>query len=178
MRGILKVYKQQWKSAKKKNKNKSLKLSFKKQNKELKKALIGSFGEKFISERKSVLKPNGSFQSIDIEKYIEDNKEKWQIVITSGNEVGKTKDATITRLEVEKTRKKGITYKAFRDDIGFEGEPNAKLEPEGGHFMNGNKYDFLAVKKVKVTGKNGKVKNPRHLFLATIDLCDIKTRVK
>ena len=177
MRGILKVYKQQWKSAKKKNKNKSLKLSFKKQNKELKKALIGSFGEKFISERKSVLKPNGSFQSIDIEKYIEDNKEKWQIVITSGNEVGKTKDATITRLEVEKTRKKGITYKAFRDDIGFEGEPNAKLEPEGGHFMNGNKYDFLAVKKVKVTGKNGKVKNPRHLFLATIDLRDIKTKV-
>ena len=48
----------------------------------------------------------------------------------------------------------------------------------GGHIMNGNEYDFLAVKRVKVTGKNGKVKNSRHLFWATIDLRDVKTRVK
>lgn len=176
---ISEIYQKEWESAEKKNKNKSLRLSFNKKKKALKKALIGSFGEKFTSERKSVLKPNGSFQSIDIEKYIEDNAEKWRIVITSGNEIGDTKDATITRLEVEREKEKGkgIIYEAFRDDIGFDGEPNAKLELEGGHIMNGNSYEFLVVKRVKVTGKDGKEKNPRHLFLATIDLRDIKTKV-
>ncbi len=43
--------------------------------------------------------------------------------------------------------------------------------------MNGNSYEFLVVKRVKVTGKDGKEKNPRHLFLATIDLRDIKTKL-
>lgn len=179
MRKILEIYKDQWESASKKDKMKQLKLSFKK--KVLEQALIGTFGEPFPSARKSVLKPNGSFQSIDIEKYIEDNKEKWRIVISSGNEIGETKDATITRLEVERTKKKGknrITYEAYRDDIGFKGEPNAKLELEGGHIMNGSSYQFLVVKRVKKTGKDGKEKNPRHLFLATIDLFDITTKIK
>lgn len=179
MRKILEIYKDQWESASKKDKMKQLKLSFKK--KTVTNALIGSFGEPFPSERKSVLKPNGSFQSIDIEKYIEDNKEKWRIVISSGNEIGETKDATITRLEVERTKKNGknrITYEAYRDDIGFKGEPNAKLELEGGHIMNGKNYQFLVVKRVKKTGKDGKETNPRHLFLANIDLFDITTKIK
>lgn len=81
------------------------------------------------------------------------------------------------KVERAKEKGKGITYEAFRDDIAFEGEPNAKLELEGGHIMNGNSYEFLAVKRVKATGKDEKETNPRYLFLATIDLRDIKTKV-
>ncbi len=53
-----------------------------------------------------------------------------------------------------------------------------RLELEGGHIMNGNKYEFLAVKEVEEEGKDGKVERSRHVFLTSIDLLDIKTQVK
>ncbi len=190
MRKIMKVFAKQRavefkkkakKTLKTKDKNESLNLSF--ANRSIKKACIGSFWEQSTKGKRSVLKPNDSFQSIDIEKYIENGKQKWRIAITSGNEIKRMKDATITRFEVEKRKKnsereKGVTYKAFRDQICLKDYEEDRLELEGGHFMNGNKYEFLAVKEVEEEGKDGKVESSRHVFLTSIDLLDIKTQVK
>ena len=189
MRKILKIYKNQKKAEskkkkKKKQKSKESNLSFMGDYADdLRKACIGSFKESYPGEEKSVLKPNDSFQSIDIEKYLENDKEKWRIVITSGNEIGELKDATITRLEVQKSKKKsdketGVTYKAYRDDVVLEGNRKAKLELEGGHIMNASKYEFIAMKKTGEAKVNGQKKTLRKQYFATIDLLDIKTRVK
>lgn len=190
MRKILKVYKNQKKEeskkkkSKKKQMSKNLELSFTGDYAEnLKKACIGSFWEKYPGEEKSVLKPNSSFQSIDIEKYFENNKEKWRIAITSGNEIGELKDATITRLEVQKSKKKsttetGVTYKAYRDDVVLEGNTKARLELEGGHFMNASRFEFIAMKKTGETKVKGKIKKLRKQYFATVDLLDITTRIR
>ena len=129
-----------------------------------------------------MLKPNNSFQSIDIEKYLEKDKEKWRIAITSGNEIGELKDATITRLEVQKSKKKseketGVTYRAYRDDVVLEGNRKAKLEVEGGHIMNERKYEFIAMEKTGKATVKGREKTLRKQYFATIDLLDIKTCV-
>ena len=190
MRKILKIYKNLGKATSKKKKNKkkqkskNTNLSFTGDYVEdLKKACIGSFWEKYPGEEKSVLKPNDSFQSIDIEKYLENDKEKWRLAITSGNEIGELKDATITRFEVQKSKKKseketGVTYKAYRDDVVLESNKEAKLELEGGHIMNASKYEFIAMEKTGKATVNGRKKTLRKQYLATVDLLDIKTRVK
>ncbi len=191
MRKLLKIYKKQRdaeleKRRKEKLKagdsdwNKSLKLSFAgKRKKALSKACIGTIWENGVSPRNSLLQPNGSLHSIDIEKYIEDGEVKWRIAITSGNEIGRLKPVTITRLEVEKSGKErtgenGITYKAFRDHIAIKGHPGAKLELEGGHIMNDKDYNFILMEKTGGTRK----KPLRSQYVASIDLMDIKTRVK
>lgn len=147
MRKIMKVFAKQRavelkkkakKTLKTKDKNESLNLSF--ANGSIKKACIGSFWEQSIKGKRSVLKPNDSFQSIDIEKYIENGKQKWRIAITSGNEIKRMKDATITRFEVEKRKKnseseKGVTYKAFRDQICLKDYEKDRLELEGGQIL-------------------------------------------
>lgn len=190
MRKIMKIFEKQRlaelkkkakNTLKTKDKNQSLALSF--TNESIKKACIGSFWEQPTTGKRSVLKPNDSFQSIDIEKYIENGKQKWRIAITSGNEIKRMKDATITRFEVEKSKKNserenGVTYKAFRDLICLKNYEKDKLELEGGHIMNSNKYEFLAVKEVEEEGEDGKTENSRHVFLTSIDLLDIKTQVK
>lgn len=165
----------------KEGKNQSFRLSFSGDSKRaLQKACIGSFAEEWKKGKESALKPNNSFQSLDIEKYIKDGKMKWRIAITSGNEISKKTPATITRLEVEKNKKAegGLTYKAFRDKITMKDWPGAKLEPEGGHIMGANEYEFIVLRKTGKIEIDGKPRTLRKQYLAKIDLLDIKTPVK
>nr|MBP3598497.1 cellulose binding domain-containing protein [Eubacterium sp.] len=193
MKKIWKIYKKQRNveqnkiknnTLKEGEKNKSLKLSFAgNKKKALRNACIGTFWEEVKSKKKSVLKPNGSFQSIDVENYIEDGKVKWRIAMTSGNEIGKMQLATITRFEVTKNKKvtgkeAGVSYKAYREHIVMKDYPGAKLELEGGHLMNSHRFDFIVMRKVGMDLSNNKVKMLRNQYFSTINLLDIKTRVK
>lgn len=165
----------------KEKKNQRFRLSFSGDSKRaLQKACIGSFAEEWKKGKESALKPNNSFQSLDIEKYIKDGKMKWRIAITSGNEIADKIPATITRLEVEKSKKAegGLTYKAFRDKITMKDWPGAKLEPEGGHIMGANEYEFIVLRKTGKIKIDGKPRTLRKQYLAKIDLHDIKTPVK
>ena len=62
---------------------------------DLKKACIGSFWEKYPGEEKSVLKPNDSFQSIDIEKYLEN---EFRQVLKDGIDALKDKEKLVISL--------------------------------------------------------------------------------
>ncbi len=189
MKKIWKLYKSQRRTVKKKIKkremkqkelSKSFKLSFSGSAKgALRKACIGSFWEDMTNQKKSILRPNGSFQSIDVENYIEDGKVKWRLAMTSGNEIGDMQPVTITRFEVTKNKKatgkeNGVTYKAYRNHIVMKDFPGAKLELEGGHMMNSHRFDFIVMKKIE----NKQKKRLRNQYFSTVNLLDIKTRVK
>ncbi len=168
---IMKLYNKREKSVNKKiqegeldenQKNRWMKLSCKKYQDDLRKARIYTLNSKNLTQANNVLLPNGSFQSVDVECLYEAGVEKWMLLITSGNET-KTKtysDATVTRIEVvrkvtnkmvgnEEKKIVKMSHKTFRSHLLLEGYPKAKLEIEGGHIMNRNRYNFVVLQKVK-----------------------------
>lgn len=174
-------------SRKGKNQKEKLRLSFSGSlKKELKSACIGSFREKHKTNQKSKLKPNGSFQSIDIEEYFEDGKAWYQVVLTSGNEIGYTnRPITVSKLVLHpdgkkdnKGNKKPLKYKAYRNRIELVGHLSDKFEIEGGHIMGRSTYQFILVKEVNSIQLDGTVKKLREQYLAKVDLDSISTSIQ
>lgn len=157
---------------KEKEKNKSLAISFTGQEKKyLMNACLGSFSQKLDNQKRCDLKPNASFQSIDVSNM---GLNQWQVVITSGNE-NKNKDVTVSKLIVtrnELSAKKELQYEIFRNNIKMKldkDEKDAKCEIEGGHIMPGDCYEFVILKTNKGT---------RRQYLSRINLGDITTKIK
>ena len=188
MNKLIKIYdaqrKQEQKKAKngtlkKDDENKSLALSFAgKKKKQVRNACIGSFSQQSTKKKQALFKPNNSFQAIDVENYVENGQSRWRIVITSGNEINETKQATISRIEVKMDKKKAgkLSYSVFRNHVALKAESTGKLELEGGHIMGKDKFEFVCLKG---SGKDKTTKKTlRKQYFGTIDLMDIKTKIK
>lgn len=99
-------------------------------------------------------------------------------MITSGNEINETKQATISRIEVKMDKKKAgkLSYSVFRNHVALKDESAGKLELEGGHIMGKDKFEFVCLKG---SGKDKTTKKTlRKQYFGTIDLMDIKTKIK
>ncbi len=141
--------------------------SFKGKNKKNAKKIRNSCYGSFYERRGNtyILHPNGSFQSIDIEKV---SKGKWDVYITSGQEKH-TKPVTITKIRFAIAGR--LTYKVYREYIAFPGiaQTDLKFELEGGHIV-GDDLKFAVVKY--------RTEDDKEQYLAKVSLDKINTPYK
>ena len=77
---------------------------------------------------------------------------------------------------MDKKKAGKLSYNVFRNHVALKDESTGKLELEGGHIMGKDEFEFVCLKG---SGKDKTTKKTlRKQYFGTIDLMDIKTKIK